>query len=71
VEVARHSGAGMMTQAEGHFEVAPAPRVFQRKRWTCDKCDVTGWTWVEGEAEPRIDRCPHRRPRTVQPRGST
>lgn len=70
-EVARHAGAGMMTSAEGHFKVAPAPRAFERKEWKCDKCDVTGWAWVEGGAEPRLDRCPHRRPGTVKPRGRT
>ena len=67
LEVPRHTGAGMMTAAEGHFEVAPQPRVFERKSWTCDKCGVTGWAWVEGGAEPRLDRCPHRRPGTVRP----
>ena len=69
VEVPRHSGAGMMTQAEGHFEVSPAPRVFQRTQWTCEKCDAIGWTWVESGAEIRMDRCPHRRPATVKPLG--
>ena len=68
-EVQRHGGAGRMTQAEGHFEVAPAPRVFQRTEWTCDKCEKTGWAWVETGAEMRMDRCPHRRPATVRPRG--
>jgi hypothetical protein len=70
-EVARHTGAGMMTRAEGHFDEKPAPRVFQRTLWTCDKCDVTGWSWVEVGAEPRLERCPHRRPKTVWPRGNT
>jgi len=66
-EVPRHAGAGAMTQAEGRFDVAPAPRVFHRKQWTCDKCPVTGWAWVEAGAEPRMDRCPHRRAATVKP----
>jgi hypothetical protein len=67
LEVPRHTGAGMMTRAEGHFDVAPRPRVFERKGWTCDKCGVSGWSWVEAGAEPRMDRCPHRRPGTVKP----
>ena len=71
MEIARHSGAGKMTPAEGRFDVTPAPRVFQREQWVCDKCDATGWTWVEGGGKPRLDRCPHRRPATVKPRGST
>jgi hypothetical protein len=66
-EVPRHSGPGMMTRAEGHFEVKPAPRVFRRRKWTCDLCPVTGWVWVEAGAEPRVDRCPHRRAATVKP----
>lgn len=69
VEVARHAGAGRMTRAEGRFDVLPAPRVFQRKRWDCDKCGASGWAWVEGGAAPRVDRCPHRRPVTVKPLG--
>ena len=70
-EVTRHTGAGKMTRAEGHFDVAPQPRVFERKPWVCDKCDVTGWWWVEVGAEPHLDRCPHRRHKTVWPRGNT
>ena len=69
-EVPRHEGAGRMTQAEGHFESSPAPRVFQRKQWTCEKCGASGWAWVEAGAELRMDRCPHRRPGTVRPRGN-
>lgn len=56
-----------MTQAEGHFEVFPEPRVFQRTQWVCDKCSASGWAWVEAGAVPRMDRCPHRRPGTVKP----
>lgn len=56
-EVARHSGEGV-------------PRTFQRTSWTCDKCDATGWAWLETGAEMRMDRCPHRRPATVRPRGN-
>jgi hypothetical protein len=67
LEIERHTGAGRMTQAEGHFEVAPAPRIFHRKQWRCDQCDATGWAWVEAGAELRIDRCPHRRTSTVRP----
>jgi len=69
-EVPRHEGAGRMTRAEGHFESSPAPRVFQRQQWICDKCSATGWAWVEAGAELRMDRCPHRRPGTVRPRGN-
>lgn len=69
-EISRHTGAGRLTRAEGHFDVAPAPRLFQRKPWTCDKCSVTGWAWVEAGAELRVDRCPHRRAGTVMPRGN-
>ncbi len=71
LEAPRHAGAGKMTAAEGHFDVSPAPRVFQRKRWDCDKCSAFGWAWVEAGAEPRLDRCPHRRPGTVKPLGKT
>ena len=67
-EVPRHAGAGSMTRAEGHFDVFPAPRVFRRTEWNCDKCGASGWVWVEAGAEPRMDRCPHRRAVTVQPR---
>ena len=67
VEVPRHMGAGKMTRDEGRFEVAPAPRVFHRKQWTCELCPVTGWAWVEAGATPRMDRCPHRRAATVRP----
>lgn len=70
-EVPRHAGAGMMTKAEGHFDVSPAPRVFLRTMWKCEKCSSTGWAWVEAGAEPRMDRCPHRRPGTVKPLGRT
>jgi hypothetical protein len=66
-EVPRHTGAGRMTPAEGNFEVTPRPRAFERKSWSCDKCDASGWSWVEVGAEPRVDRCPHRRPGTVTP----
>lgn len=66
-EVPRHMGAGKMTSAEGHFEGAAKPRVFQRKQWSCENCTVTGWAWVEAGAEPRADRCPHRRRPTVVP----
>jgi hypothetical protein len=69
-EVARHGGAGKMTAAEGHFDISPAPRVFQRTSWTCEKCNATGWAWLETGAEMRMDRCPHRRPATVRPRGN-
>jgi hypothetical protein len=69
VEIARHAGAGKMTAAEGHFAEAPPPRVFRRKQWSCEKCGATGWAWVEGDATPQPDRCPHRRPGTVKPRG--
>jgi len=69
VHVPRHAGAGMMTRAEGHFDVSPAPRVFERKQWHCEKCGASGWSWVEAGAERPMDRCPHRRPRTVKPRG--
>jgi hypothetical protein len=67
-EVPRHMGAGKMTSAEGHFEVAPPPRVFNRREWNCEKCGAKGWTWVETGAELRTDRCPHRRAATVIPR---
>ena len=67
-EVPRHTGAGRMTQAEGHFEGAPKPRVFNRTEWRCEQCDAAGWEWVEAGAEPRMDRCPHRRHPTVTPR---
>ena len=67
-EVPRHAGAGKMTQAEGHFDVPPPPRKFERKQWTCPQCGVPGWSWVEIGAEPRMDRCPHRRRVTVVPR---
>ena len=70
LEIPRHTGAGQMTRAEGHFAASPAPRVFQREPWLCDKCGAAGWAWVEAGAEPRLDRCPHRRPGTVRPRGS-
>ena len=70
-EVPRHTGAGKMTQAEGHFDVAPPPRKFERKQWTCEQCGVSGWAWVEIGAEPRVDRCPHRRRVTVVPRART
>ncbi len=66
-EVPRHTGAGMMTAAEGHFEVAPPPRRFERKEWHCAKCDARGYAWVEAGAELSMDRCPHRRPGTVKP----
>jgi hypothetical protein len=69
VEVPRHEGPGKMTRAEGHFAVSPAPRLFERKQWICDLCGATGWTWVETGAELRMDRCPHRKPATVRPRG--
>jgi hypothetical protein len=59
-----------MTRAEGHFDAAPGPRVFERKPWSCDKCEAGGWSWVEVGATPRADRCPHRRPVTVWPRGN-
>jgi hypothetical protein len=71
VEIPRHAGAGMLTLAEGHFDVPPAPRVFRRKAWTCDKCGASGWSWVQNDGEPQLDRCPHRRIRTVQPVGRT
>ncbi|HEU4887152.1 MAG TPA: hypothetical protein VFV49_04645 [Thermoanaerobaculia bacterium] len=71
MEIMRHAGAGKMTRAEGHFDAAPPPRVFQREPWDCDKCGAAGWSWVEAGAEPRMDRCPHRRPKTVWPRGNT
>ena len=67
LEVPRHTGAGRMTRAEGHFDVSPRPRIFERKAWSCDKCGASGWFWVEAGAEPRMDRCPHRRPGTVKP----
>src|SRR5687767_10302473 len=67
-EVPRHEGAGRMTLAEGHFQVAPAPRSFERKRWKCDQCGAFGWAWVEAGAELPSDRCPHRRTATVKPR---
>jgi hypothetical protein len=57
----------MMTREEGGFEVAPAPRVFERTKWDCENCDVVGWSWVEVGAQPRTDRCPHRRAPTVKP----
>jgi len=66
-EVPRHTGAGAMTPAEGNFEGSPKPRIFERQAWTCDKCEASGWSWVEAGAEPRLDRCPHRRPGTVKP----
>jgi hypothetical protein len=68
VHVPRHAGAGRMTRAEGHFDVLPPPRIFERKRWICDQCGASGWSWVESGAEQRLDRCPHRRPVTVKPR---
>ena len=68
MEVPRHTGAGMMTRAEGHFDEEPPPRIFDRKQWTCDKCGASGWSWVESGAERPLDRCPHRRPATVKPR---
>jgi len=71
VEVPRHTGAGKMTRDEGHFDVPPPPRVFDRKMWTCDKCGATGWSWVEAGAERRVDRCPHRRSVSVTPRART
>lgn len=71
IEVPRHTGAGRMTRAEGHFDEAPAPRVFHRTQWNCDKCGASGWTWLEAGAEPHLDRCPHRRPGTVRPRGKS
>lgn len=67
LEVPRHVGAGRMTAAEGHFDTLPAPRMFQRKQWVCDKCSASGWWWVEKGAEPTLDRCPHRRAATVKP----
>ena len=57
-----------MTVAEGHFEGAPAPRVFDRKRWDCPQCGASGFAWVEAGAELTLDRCPHRRTATVKPR---
>lgn len=69
-EVARHAGAGQMTQAEGHFQVAPQPRQFSRQKWECDKCGAFGYAWVEGDVKPDLDRCPHRRPGTVKPKRS-
>src|SRR5688500_15354992 len=69
-EVPRHTGAGKITLAEGHFDVSPAPRVFERTSWTCDQCGATGWSWIERGAERRPDRCPHRRPKTVWRRGN-
>jgi hypothetical protein len=69
-EIARHAGAGQMTRDEGHFDVAPAPRLFDRKPWECELCGATGWSWVEVGAVPRMDRCPHRRTQTVWPRGN-
>jgi hypothetical protein len=66
-EVPRHTGAGMMTRAEGHFDVTPQPRKFERKMWTCEKCGASGWHWVEAGVDPHLDRCPHRRPGTVKP----
>jgi hypothetical protein len=71
VEVPRHTGAGQMTRAEGHFDAPPAARVFHRTLWKCEKCDASGWTWVEAGAQPRMDRCPHRRPATVKPLART
>lgn len=70
MNIERHTGAGKMTHAEGHFDVAPKPRVFERTPWTCDLCGASGWSWVEAGGEPRMDRCPHRRPKTVWPRGN-
>lgn len=67
VEVSRHAGAGRMTAAEGRFELAPAPRRFARQQWSCNACAKSGWYWVEVGAEPRADRCPHRRTGTVKP----
>jgi hypothetical protein len=69
IEVPRHTGAGRMTRAEGHFDAEPSPRIFERKSWRCDKCGAIGWVWVEAGAEPHLDRCPHRRASTVKPRG--
>lgn len=66
-EVPRHTGAGKMTRAEGNFDVAPPPRVFDREQWRCEKCGASGWAWLEAGAESRMDRCPHRRPGTVKP----
>src|SRR6185436_5133553 len=69
-EITRHTGARRMTRAEGHFDVSPPPRVFRRERWICDTCGTAGWAWVEAGAGMRMDRCPHRRTRTVWPRGA-
>lgn len=66
-EVPRHTGAGKMTRAEGNFDVAPPPRVFDREQWRCEKCGASGWAWLEAGAQSRMDRCPHRRPGTVKP----
>lgn len=67
-EVARHTGAGKMTRAEGHFDAPPRPRMFRRVQWECEKCGSIGWAWLESGATPQMDRCPHRRPATVVPR---
>jgi hypothetical protein len=56
-----------MTQAEGHFDVPPPPRTFDRTEWRCEKCGASGWAWVESGATLTMDRCPHRRPATVKP----
>jgi hypothetical protein len=68
IEVLRHTGAGRMTRAEGHFDKSPPPRRFQRVEWKCEKCGSNGWAWIEDGGEARLDRCPHRRPSTVVPR---
>lgn len=70
-DVPRHSGAGKMTQGEGHFDAPPPPRKFARKQWVCEQCGASGWAWVEAGAERRMDRCPHRRASTVAPRPRT
>lgn len=70
-EIPRHTGAGRMTQAEGHFDQPPPPRRFERKQWTCEQCGAVGWAWIESGAERRADRCPHRRRVTVVPRART
>lgn len=56
-----------MTAEENHFDVPPPPRVFHRTQWVCDKCEASGYAWVEAGAEVRMDRCPHRRASTVRP----
>lgn len=67
-EVPRHTGAGAMTAEERGSEVEPPPRVFGRQQWVCDKCNASGWVWVEAGSEIRQDRCPHRRTATVRVR---